>query len=215
MDVHRKNNLKQRNMQWSRNLAYAIGLLTTDGCLSKDGRHIDFTSKDKDLIKTFKRCLKLNNKIGLKKCGEANRVCSRVQFGDVKLYKFLLYVGLMPNKTKILGRLNIPDEYFFDFLRGSLDGDGYIQVYQDSIYPNSQRLYTRFACASLRHLLWLRRRIKDFLGIDGSLQRTMKKIFELRYAKYDSIMLLQAIYYSKQSPCLKRKREIAKPFLFC
>ncbi len=33
-------------MKWTANLAYAVGLITTDGCLSKDGRHIDLTSKD-------------------------------------------------------------------------------------------------------------------------------------------------------------------------
>ena len=207
--------MKKRNVRWSRNLAYAVGLLTTDGCLSKDGRHIDFTSKDRDLIDTFKRCLKLNNRIASKKCGEGNRVCNRIQFGSVNLYTFLLSIGLMPNKTRLLGELKIPDTYFFDFLRGVLDGDGYIQTYRYSVYPRNQRLYTRFACASLNHLLWLRDRIKYFLDIKGSLQKTVNKIFELRYAKSESIMLLQAIYYSRHLPCLKRKRDIASPFLFC
>ena len=213
MGICRKKHLGRRNIRWSRNLAYVVGLLATDGCLSKDKRHIDFTSNDRDLINTFKDCLRLDNKVCLKKCGDANRVCSRIQFGDVRLYRFLLSIGLMPNKTKILGKLNIPDKYFFDFLRGILDGDGYIQVYQDSVYPNSQRLYTRFACASLRHLMWLRKRIKYYLRIKGSLQETVKKIFELRYAKSESVVLLQAIYYSRYLPCLKRKRDIAEPFL--
>ena len=30
---------------WSSELSYAIGLIATDGCLSSDGRHFDFTSK--------------------------------------------------------------------------------------------------------------------------------------------------------------------------
>ena len=42
---------------WSSKLAYAIGLITTDGSLSKDGRHISFTSKDKEQVKNFKFCL--------------------------------------------------------------------------------------------------------------------------------------------------------------
>lgn len=49
---------------WSTELAYAVGLLTTDGNLSKDGKHINLTSKDLDQIKTFKKCLGLKNKIG-------------------------------------------------------------------------------------------------------------------------------------------------------
>ncbi len=46
--------LEKINIQWSPELAYAIGLLVADGCLSKDGRHIDFTSKDLELVESFK-----------------------------------------------------------------------------------------------------------------------------------------------------------------
>jgi len=34
-------------MIWSADFAYAVGLLTTDGSLSIDGRHINLTSKRK------------------------------------------------------------------------------------------------------------------------------------------------------------------------
>jgi len=42
-------------------LAYIVGLITTDGSLSKDKRHIIFTSSDLQLIKTFRKCLGLEN----------------------------------------------------------------------------------------------------------------------------------------------------------
>lgn len=42
-------------MEWSSDLAYAIGLITTDGSLSIDGRHINLTSKDIDQVETFAR----------------------------------------------------------------------------------------------------------------------------------------------------------------
>lgn len=57
-------------MRWSADLAYAVGLISTDGNLSKDGRHFDFTSKDLDQIKNFKKILKLKNKIGKKYSGQ-------------------------------------------------------------------------------------------------------------------------------------------------
>lgn len=202
----------KKNIRWSHNLTYAIGLLTTDGCLSKDGRHIDFTSKDIDLINVLKRCLKLNNKITTKSCGYTSNRCPRIQFGNVQLYKFLLNIGLMPNKTKVIGQLDIPDKYFPDFLRGHLDGDGCIMVYQDSAYPNSQRLYIRFYSASLGHLLWLKHRINFLLGIKGRINQAVR-YFKLTYAKNESKILLHAIYYNKHIPCLKRKRKIAEPFL--
>ena len=45
-------------MLWSENLAYAIGLIATDGSLSNDGRHLNFTSKDIDQIQTFAKIRK-------------------------------------------------------------------------------------------------------------------------------------------------------------
>ena len=48
---------------WSHELAYAVGLIVADGCLSKDGRHIDFTSTDIEQIVLFKECLGIKNKI--------------------------------------------------------------------------------------------------------------------------------------------------------
>lgn len=203
----------RKNVRWSHNLAYAIGLLTTDGCLSKDGRHIDFTSKDIELIKTFKCCLKLNNKIAEKISGLGNK-CLHIQFGDVRLYEFLLNIGLMPHKSKIIGQMNIPDKYFFDFLRGHLDGDGHISVYKDPIYPNSQRLYVRFACASLKHLQWIQEQIQLFIKIKGNIQQGTKGYFELRYPKAKSKILLNAIYYKKYLPSLERKRKIAEAVLY-
>jgi len=198
---------------WNENIAYAVGLITTDGSLSSDKRHIIFVSKDIALIKTFKRCLGISNKITPKKSGYSNKMYSKIQFGNVEFYRWLLKIGLMPNKTKIIGKLNLPDKYFPDFLRGHLDGDGCIRVYQDSVYPNSQRLYTNFISASLPHIRWLQKRIYSLLKIKGYICQHAKGTFELTYAKKKSQTLLNAIYYNKSVSCLRRKRIIAESFL--
>lgn len=48
------------------NLWYLVGLITSDGCLSKDGRHIDITSKDYKFLSKIKDFLGLTIKIGTK-----------------------------------------------------------------------------------------------------------------------------------------------------
>lgn len=118
-------------IRWAPSLAYAIGLITTDGCLSKDGRHIDLTSKDLEQIENFSKILGLKNKVGLKMNGYSSRQYYRIQFGDVKFYQFLLRIGLTPHKSKTLNSLTVPNKYFRDFLRGLLDGDGHIRTYWD------------------------------------------------------------------------------------
>lgn len=205
---------RQKEVIWSSNLAYCIGLITTDGSLSSDGRHIDFTSNDKDLIRTFKSCLNLKNRIYRKKSGFTGKMTSyRIQFGNVTLYKWLIKIGLMPNKSKRLKSLQIPKQFFFDFLRGHLDGDGSVLKYFDPIYPNSKRLYLNFYSASLPHLIWLKEEIKTLTGLQGSLSKSVRS-YRLQYSKQASIELLDKLYYTLFLPCLQRKRVLAKEYLY-
>ena len=118
----------------------------------------------------------------------------------------------MPNKSKRLQSLKIPDEFFFDFLRGHLDGDGSIKKYYDPVYKNSKRLYVEFLSASLPHIVWLRKRIKKSLNIKGFLRNNIRA-HTLTYAKKDSILLLNRIYYNNNLPQLNRKFVIAKEFI--
>ena len=194
-------------MVWRSGLAYAIGLLTTDGSLSIDGRHINLTSKDIDQIKTFARILGLKNKIGLK-LSSYNPMGKyyQIQFGNVELYKFLLSVGLTPNKTKTLGSLEIPDKYFGDFLRGHLDGDGCTYSYWDPRWKSSFMFYTVFMSASREHLEWIKSQIKRIYGVEGRITYHRKSIFHLRFAKNASLVLLGRIYYRSDVSCLERKR---------
>jgi hypothetical protein len=201
------------SVKWTSNLAYAIGLLVTDGNLSKDGRHITIVSKDLSQVVIFKRCLNINNKISFKSSGYSKRgKYYFVQFGNVKLYNWLLRLGLKPNKSKTISSLLIPNKFFPDFLRGHLDGDGSFRVYQDPIYPNSQRLYVRFMSASLKHLIWLQSKINSLLRIKGFIRRS-NRAYELNYAKNESKILLPFIYHKKHLFYLERKKRIIEKFL--
>ncbi|OHA62021.1 MAG: hypothetical protein A2117_01880 [Candidatus Wildermuthbacteria bacterium GWA2_46_15] len=198
---------KQVSTDWSQKLAYAIGLIATDGCLSGDGRHINFTSKDKSLVRTFKDCLGLKNVIGKKAGGYANKSnCYRVQFGDVNFYKWLVGIGLSPRKSKTIGELKIPNRYFFDFLRGSFDGDGSCYSYWDPRWKSSFMFYFTLNSASLSHLQWLRNKLKNLSGIKGYISSGGKRgTWYLRYAKKETRKVIKKIYYEKNLPHLERK----------
>jgi hypothetical protein len=195
-------------IKWSPNFAYAIGLIVTDGNLSPDGRHLNFTTKDYDLAQTYKICLEIDNKIGLKsRANEKEKKYYAVQFGDVIFYRFLLSIGLIPAKSKTLEEIDIPEKYFFDFLRGVFDGDGYSYSYWDKRWRSSFMFYLGFCSASKIYTLWLRGKIKRHLGISGHITKTNKKIcYQLKYSKYDAIKLVKKMYYSKKVTCLVRKR---------
>ncbi|MEK7555603.1 MAG: LAGLIDADG family homing endonuclease [Patescibacteria group bacterium] len=195
-------------IKWSSEFAYAIGLLTTDGNLSPDGRHIVFTSKDLELIHKFQKSLKINFHIGRKSSSfQGDKKYYVVQIGDVLFYKFLLSIGLMPNKTKIIGVIQIPNKYFFDFLRGHFDGDGSFYSYWDPRWKSSFMFYTEFISASKDHIDWLQNKIYEFLAISGHITKSVNSsVYQLKYAKAESLKLFPKLYYNKKVVCLRRKR---------
>lgn len=213
------------NFKWNSNLAYAIGLIATDGNLSKDKRHILFTTTDRQLANTFKACLGIKNKIMIMPpSGFGRKRTYRINFGNVKFYQWLQRIGLMPKKTMLMGKLEIPDKYFVDFLRGHLDGDGSVFTYTDRYMKYKgktytyHRLYTKFISTNFNQINWIREEIKERLNMAGSLTRYLKTnrgfpIWQLRFAKKDSLKLLSWIYYKPNLPCLNRKRKIAEQFL--
>ena len=204
---------RTQKIEWSPELAYAVGLITTDGNLSTDKRHMVLVSKDVQLLKTFKKCLNLKNKIGSRKSGYTGRKnCHHVSFGDVILYQWLTKIGLTPNKTKTIGRLKIPDKYFFDFLRGHLDGDGCYYSYWDKRWKNSFMFYTVFTSSNPLHIEWLRNKIINLLDIKGHTNKT-RNLWQLKYAKQESRLLIPKIYYQKGLPCLERKYKKIKDIL--
>lgn len=186
-------------------LAYAIGLLTADGCLINNGRHIDFTSKDRDQVQTFKRCLGLKVKVGTKKSG-IGKDYYRVQFGDVLFYQFLMSIGLTSAKSKTLAAVLIPNKYFSDFLRGYFDGDGTSYSFYDSLFPESYRFYLAFTSASPKFIDWLREMLRKTVQVKGHIALYSDRGYlQLKYAKHEAIAVCQYMYQGKQKLFLKRK----------
>lgn len=193
-------------LQWSIEFAYAIGLLTADGCLSKDGRHIDLTSKDEAQILLFRKCLGLATKVSRKNSGAKN-MAYHTQFGDVLFYRFLESIGLTPAKSKTISSVKIPRKYFIDFIRGYFDGDGSSYSYYDPIYKNSFRFYISFTSASPAFFDWLRVELENTMGIRGYLSYNRNNPYtQLKFSKGEALILARHMYHSAHVPCLERKR---------
>ena len=97
---------------WTPKLAYVVGLLVTDGNLSKDGRHITMRSSDKCMLVTFKKCLRLENKIGESyDKGKEKPPSYRVQFCNIQFYKWLIFIGVRPAKTHTISKIKIPEKF--------------------------------------------------------------------------------------------------------
>lgn len=196
-------------LEWSSYLAYAIGLITSDGNLSKDRRHINFTSKDEELVDLFKKCLGIHNKTGKKgRGGNSEKKYFYVAFGDVNFYQFLINIGLTPNKSKTLRELKIPNKYFFEFLRGHFDGDGTFYSYFDKRWKSSYMFYIEFLSASPEHIKWIRKQLNFHLKVKGHTTSGSKSsVIQLKYAKKEAVKIITRLYTSDSTGCcLERKR---------
>ncbi len=207
---------------WTPDIAYAAGLIATDGNLSKKRGRIAITSKDADLLDLLRRRLRID--AGIKPHqGGYGTACHHLAWSDRRFYDWLLDIGLTPAKSLTLGPLAVPDDYFADFFRGCIDGDGSIVSYVDRYNTLKSpsyvytRLYVAIVSASFRFIEWLRARIRELASVQGAIDvRTSSgrhDIWRLRYAKRESLAVLRWVYYAEDVICLARKRGVAAPFL--
>jgi hypothetical protein len=198
-----KGNVK---IEWSPNFAYALGLLAADGCVSNDGRHITFVSKDIEQIENFKICLGLRNNIGLNYSGNRRSKTYRIQFGDKNFHNFLITIGITPTKSKTIVKVEIHEKYFLDFIRGYFDGDGYSISYWDKRWKSSFMFYIVFCSGSFEFLEWIQLELYRKLSIKGHIvsYRKRNSCHELRFSKTEATKL--ALYmYNKREMYLSRK----------
>ncbi|TSC71206.1 MAG: Uncharacterized protein G01um101449_61 [Parcubacteria group bacterium Gr01-1014_49] len=207
--------VKHIDTKWSEQLSYVVGLITSDGNLSSDGRHINITSKDLEIVQHVKDILRLSNKIGKKARGGSHEKKYYVlQFGSKNFYAFLLSLGLTPAKSKTIQKVSIPDTMFSDFLRGCFDGDGNIS---ESRHPESSHSQLRLslASASKPFLVWMLKNVRRMCGIRGGwiTKLDKKSTCLLRFGKRDSIQIFRAMYAHSRKYTLQRKLAIAEKYL--
>jgi len=207
--IKKKPGPKPRHMTpptWTPELAYACGLMASDGCLYSDGRHLNLTSLDIEQLETFKRIMKLNVKIGYKSRSSSDNRCRQIQFGDVNLYRWFISIGITPRKSRTISKVLVPEEYFFDFLRGEFDGDGTSNAYWDTRWRSSVCIYISFASASTEYLSWIQSLTKKLAGISGVIAPG-GTIFSLKFAKNESKTFFSKMYHNENIPFLKRKKD--------
>lgn len=191
---------------WTPSIAYLLGIVASDGCLINNGRHINVTSKDPEVIAIVKEILNLHCKSRTKRSGYGG-IAFHLQFSDVALYDFLLNTGLTPAKSKTMGELAVPDDLYGHFLRGYFDGDGCIYGFWDVRWKNSLMYYTEFASASPDFLAWMQAKNSELAGVSAGRVKPSTRVMSLSYAKADSKKLYKLMYPEQKLPSLERKKQ--------
>lgn len=106
--------------KWSPEMAYVLGLIITDGCISEAGT-VSLSMNDLELLKKVKEVIRSEHNITPSK-HQSGLYC--FSFTREKLARDLNELGIVHRKSLIVKFPNVPREHLPDFIRGVFDGDG-------------------------------------------------------------------------------------------
>ncbi len=188
---------------WTCDMAYLIGIIMTDGCIRDERRELTIVSIDEELIKFFKDQLKTNYKVSKNKYG-----CSFARVYSEDIVNDLINIGIVPRKSKVLSLSKIPDSkmniYFWDILRGIVDGDGYIQK------PNKRSIRFGICSGSKIFLIQIRNILTNMINCP-EYKIVEKKMGGTYYLNINGKYAYQCLdnMYNNNKFAIKRKKCIA------
>lgn len=116
---------------FSKESVWVLGWLATDGYVSEKKNAITWSLTDKEAVKKIADVFKYTGEIKVSYTKDSyNRKGSkplyRLSLNSKKLVNRCIELNIRQNKSLTLRMPNIPDVYFYDFLRGVIEGDGSI-----------------------------------------------------------------------------------------
>lgn len=122
---HRHFSMKQINTPFK---AYFLGLMATDGWVNEQRKSVSISLIDEDCISFLSENIGCSYATFNKK-KENHLPFHKIEMRNASLYDELVQHGVTPQKSKTLSikNENIPDELYPYFIRGTLDGDGWIR----------------------------------------------------------------------------------------
>lgn len=205
----KEDEARDKPLSWNKRIAYLSGLITSDGSLANDIPRIRFWSKDKSLIDQVQEIAKIE--LDIDNCNPYQNQDGIWGYGFIsrKFYYFLQSMGLMPNKTKKLGKLKIPDSLFLSWLRGEIDGDGCFSRRQRENSP----LLLSITSSSHILLQWISNILENRKLVKGQGNVVSDhSSYRIEYFHHDTKTIAKAIYKDADY-YLKRKYDVVKEFI--
>ena len=189
---------------WSKEMAYILGLILTDGNIGTEDDRISITMKDVEVLEKVKRKLESNHPI---KYTEANDIY-QFRFAREKMSDRLREIGITKKKSLIVEFPEVPDEFLSHFIRGVFDGDGSV-----FFEPRSKKspLRVSFISGSKTFMTTLENMLHLHAGLsERTIYETHRKnvSYYIRYGHNDSLKFFDYIYAkADESLWLERKHQ--------
>lgn len=107
--------------------AYFLGFIFADGNISNNELFLEINEKDVEILQIFREKICSQAKISVRQRGKS--FMARICIKNDEFVGYLKQYGIIENKTKKTTRLPIdliPSNLFCHFLRGLIDGDGWV-----------------------------------------------------------------------------------------
>jgi hypothetical protein len=212
-----KNREKHKNKKFfsksneNPDMAWLMGFIAADGTIRKDSNEIKIglARKDKEILEKIKITLELETTV--KDYISTNGYdCSCLQWTCEKHKKDLARYSIVPAKTFILKPpYQLDKKYWIDYIRGYFDGDGSINLIQNSNGRGNGNLRWQVCSATKEIIEW----IVDFLYDEYEIPKVKIQIWQREHPLYgcqyssSATRKIYNILYTPNSLFLKRKKD--------
>ncbi|MBI2151214.1 LAGLIDADG family homing endonuclease [Candidatus Woesearchaeota archaeon] len=197
-------------------MAYILGFTCSDGNIHGKTLAWDLSNKfesNKKLLEYMNQAMNSNYLIEKRKQSYRLRISNSVLLEDIQK------LGILPNKSKTIIFPDVPNQFLRDFIRGVLDGDGWITVRNRK---NRNEISIGFSSASIKFMEELVNRLdKNILLSNHNLRerkKTSKKgvnsiYFQLDYYSQNAYNLIRFLYDNLNTEDLYLDRKFEKQIL--
>lgn len=155
--------------KWTFNMSYILGFTFADGSIrKKKAKSTTFRLYNSDLqiLDKIKKIMQSDHPITLDKRTGTDYT---IEIGRLKIVEDLEALGMTPRNSRTMKFPQVPDKFFFSFVRGYFDGDGHVKVSGKT----GRKIRISFASGSKSFLSTLKSKLEE-RGIKCSM-RTLNK----------------------------------------
>lgn len=206
------NNLKVdyfKNID-SEEKAYFLGFIFADGSVSNNELFIDINEKDIDILIKFKEEISSQSKISTRLKGKSSM--SRIAIKNKVFVDNLSKYGIIENKTKYTKHLPyelIPKHLWNHFLRGLIDGDGWVIKTREERYAIGY--VTQYRSTASDFVYMMNELIED--KWNNKIIDRNKKYSVVQIQKFNQVKQLATALYVNSNIHLSRKFHMAQEIL--
>ncbi len=182
--------------------AYALGFFVADGNLSKRQGEFSFSNTDRAILEKIRDALDATYPVKLSRDRRPETLpLYRLALHSTPAYESLKSLGMVPCKSLVVQLPPIPDALFFHFLRGELDGDGFVR------HTKKYGLTVGFTSGCLIFLQQIASKITALLHIPPPRLQRSQSAYIIPYLGPAALALADAMYTDAGDLFMARKRE--------